>query len=95
VADSLNKIMSSAASGMSAQTIRMNTIASNLANAGTIGGSDAATYHAKYPVFSEVVAQAGDDGSSIKVTGIKHSDKPLENATTLIILNGMKTVLCI
>lgn len=82
--DSLEKIFTNAASGMSAQSIRMNTIASNLANAGSVGGSQDATYHAKYPIFSEVtkrVAGLSEDDQpvgGVRVTDVKHTTKPLE-----------------
>jgi flagellar basal-body rod protein FlgC len=84
MSDSLEKIFTNAASGMSAQSIRMNTIASNLANAGSVGSSDEATYHAKYPIFSEVTHQiAGLNAEDqpvggVRVTSIDHSKKPLD-----------------
>lgn len=82
---SLEQIMTNAASGMSAQSIRMNTIASNLANADTVGSSDADTYHAKYPIFSEVKrrVQGADVNNQpvggVQVTDIKTNTKPLES----------------
>ena len=82
--DSLTSVLTNAASGLSAQSIRMNTIASNLANTGNVGPSEEATYHAKYPVFSEVtqpVPGLGDQDQpvgGVRVTGIKTSDKPLD-----------------
>lgn len=81
---SLEKILTNAASGMSAQSIRMNTIASNLANTDNVSGSDETTYHAKYPIFSEVVQQvpglsASDQPTGgVRVTDIAHSKQPLE-----------------
>jgi flagellar basal-body rod protein FlgC len=79
--DSLDKIMDNAATGLSAQSIRMSTIASNLANAGSVGGSEESTYHKKYPVFSEIVkqTQGGDQPSGgVRVSDVKNSTKPLE-----------------
>lgn len=81
---SLEQIFTNAASGLSAQSIRMNTIASNLANAGSIGGSEETTYHAKKAIFSEVksdVAGLNADEQPIggvRVTDIAASPKPLE-----------------
>ncbi|MDR3476561.1 MAG: flagellar basal body rod protein FlgC [Gammaproteobacteria bacterium] len=81
---SLEKILTNAASGMSAQSIRMNTIASNLANTDNVAGSEEATYHAKYPIFSEVTQQVQglvpDDQPTggVRVTDIANSKKPLE-----------------
>ena len=44
---------------MSAQLLRMNTTASNLANAGTIAGSQQAAFRALRPVFSVVQDSPG------------------------------------
>jgi flagellar basal-body rod protein FlgC len=84
--DNLNQILTNAASGMSAQNIRMNTIASNLANAGSVGGSDAGTYHAKYPIFNEVtqnvagLPEGEQPVGGVRVTKVDHSKKPLDKS---------------
>jgi flagellar basal-body rod protein FlgC len=44
---------------MSAQLVRMNTTASNLANAGTVSGSEASAYRAMKPVFQTIMGQDG------------------------------------
>lgn len=44
---------------MSAQLVRLNTVASNLANAGSVAGSETAAYRAMRPVFRTI---AGEDG---------------------------------
>jgi flagellar basal-body rod protein FlgC len=44
---------------MSAQLVRMNTTASNLANAGTVSGSEAGAYRAMKPVFQTIMGQDG------------------------------------
>lgn len=44
---------------MSAQLVRLNTTASNLANAGTVSGSEAGAYRSMKPVFRSVMDQAG------------------------------------
>ncbi len=44
---------------MSAQLVRLNTTASNLANAGTVSGSEAGAYRAMKPVFRTVMDQSG------------------------------------
>ena len=44
---------------MSAQLVRLNTTASNLANAGTTAGSEATAYRAMKPVFRTVMDQQG------------------------------------
>lgn len=60
---SIASIFSIAGSGMSAQSIRMNTIASNIANAQTVARSEQDAYKARYPVF---VAREMKDNLSIK-----------------------------
>ncbi len=82
--DSLDKILTNASSGMSAQSVRMNTIASNLANAGTIGPSEEETYHKKFPIFSEVTSEVpglspnDQPIGGVRVTDIQNSQKPLD-----------------
>jgi flagellar basal-body rod protein FlgC len=44
---------------MSAQLVRLNTTASNLANAGTVSGSEASAYRAMKPVFQTIMGQDG------------------------------------
>lgn len=44
---------------MSAQLVRLNTTASNLANAGTVSGSEASAYRAMKPVFQTIMGQNG------------------------------------
>jgi flagellar basal-body rod protein FlgC len=44
-----------ASRGMSAQLVRMNAAASNLANAGTVSSSEAGTYRPLRPVFAEAL----------------------------------------
>lgn len=52
---SLFSIFDIAGSGMSAQSVRLNTTSSNLANAETVSSSAAQTYRARQPVFSTVL----------------------------------------
>lgn len=44
---------------MSAQLVRLNTVASNLANAGTVAGSENAAYRSMRPVFRTVEDRPG------------------------------------
>lgn len=82
--NSMEQILTNAASGLSAQNIRLNTIASNLANAGSVGSSEETTYHTKYPVFSEITQNVAglDKGNQpiggVRVESIKQSEKPLQ-----------------
>ncbi|MEH6470263.1 MAG: flagellar basal body rod protein FlgC [Halopseudomonas sp.] len=85
---SLSNIFNIAGSGMSAQSVRLNTVASNIANADSVSSSDGATYRARQPVFAMVQEQvmagmAGNDksvsgaGIGVQVSGIVESDAPL------------------
>ena len=59
---SLSSVFNIAGSGMSAQTTRLNTVASNIANAETVSSSIDQTYRARHPVFATVFEQAQDGG---------------------------------
>jgi flagellar basal-body rod protein FlgC len=76
------KIFDIAGSGMSAQSVRLNTVASNLANAESVSGTAAGAYKARHPVFEAVrsqLATAGNDpGSAVKVLGIMEDTRPPE-----------------
>ena len=58
------KIFDIAGSGMAAQSVRLNTVASNLANAESVSGTAEGAYKAKHPVFEAVRAEmlAGQKG---------------------------------
>ncbi|HEY1027622.1 flagellar basal body rod protein FlgC [Pseudomonas sp. GOM7] len=62
---SLASVFNIAGTGMSAQSTRLNTISSNIANAETVSSSLDQTYRARHPVFATVFQQAqnGDRGS--------------------------------
>lgn len=68
------KIFDIAGSGMAAQSVRLNTVASNLANAESVSGTPEGAYKARHPVFEAVRAQlaAGADGATtgVRVRGI-------------------------
>lgn len=61
---------------MSAQLVRLNTTASNLANAGSVAGTKAQAYRAIRPVFQTVTERPGV--STVKVDRIVSSDTPPE-----------------
>ncbi|MEO0032286.1 MAG: flagellar basal body rod protein FlgC [Pseudomonadota bacterium] len=58
---------------MSAQLVRMNTSASNLANAGTVAASEQEAYRPLRPVFAAQLDQA-TGLSTVKVTGVYQSN---------------------
>lgn len=68
-------------SGMTAQSLRMNTTASNIANANSVSSSIDQTYRGRHPVFATELSEAkrlqGDASVGVKVLGIVESDAPL------------------
>lgn len=83
---SLSNVFGIAGSAMSAQSVRLNTTASNLANAESISSSEGETYRARKPVFAvqmaEQMGMSGLDadlnaGAGVKVTEIIESQAPL------------------
>ena len=54
----LKNIFEIAGTALNAQTIRMNTTASNLANAGSVSPSENEAYRSKRPVFRALVEQS-------------------------------------
>jgi flagellar basal-body rod protein FlgC len=68
------KVFDIAGSGMSAQSVRLNTVASNLANADSVSGDPNNVYRAKHPVFQAVLASGSDPSTaSVKVTGVSEN----------------------
>jgi flagellar basal-body rod protein FlgC len=61
------KIFDVAGSGMSAQSVRLNTVASNLANADSISGDPNTVYKARHPIFEAVRASLQQDGNAAAV----------------------------
>lgn len=59
---------------MSAQLVRLNATASNMANAGTVAGSQQAAYRAIRPVFTPVTQ--GPGVATVSVDRIVSSDTP-------------------
>lgn len=53
-----------AGSALSAQNLRLNTVASNLANADTVASSPQAAYRALQPVFRSTAGTAGTAGAN-------------------------------
>ncbi|ADN76866.1 flagellar basal-body rod protein FlgC [Ferrimonas balearica DSM 9799] len=77
---SLFKIFDTAGSGMSAQSVRLNTTASNIANANSVSSSAGETYRARQPIFEAALQQASgyqNQSVPVQVAGIVESDKPL------------------
>jgi flagellar basal-body rod protein FlgC len=56
---SFDKIFGIAGSALNAQSVRMNLTASNLANAGTVSGSEQEAFRGKRPIFKAILEQQG------------------------------------
>ncbi|MCP3867053.1 MAG: flagellar basal body rod protein FlgC [Gammaproteobacteria bacterium] len=76
---SMFKIFDTAASGMSAQSLRLNLVSSNMANVDSISSSIEQTYRARQPVFSAMLNQFNPDDPAIGVEtkGVVESQSPL------------------
>jgi len=87
----LSTVFDVAASGMNAQSVRLNTTASNLANAQTASSSVDQVYRGRHPVFASIQRQAmgGTEGmpgymdsgaasQGVQVLGIVESDAELQ-----------------
>ena len=87
---SLSSVFQIAGTGMSAQSTRLNTISSNIANAESVSSSVDQTYRARHPVFATMFQQAqgvGDGaslfadqdqaGAGVEVLGIVEDQSPL------------------
>ncbi|MBU3823800.1 MAG: flagellar basal body rod protein FlgC [Candidatus Oceanisphaera merdipullorum] len=75
---SFSAIYDIAGSALQAQTSRMNTVASNLANAGSVAASEEEAYRAIKPVFATVYqhTQAGElSGAQVSIAGVVPSDR--------------------
>jgi len=77
---SLYSALDVAASGLNAQRTRMNTIASNLANARTTRGADGGPYRRIDPVFEAVpISRASElerNVAQVRVKEIRQDDRP-------------------
>ena len=82
---SFTQLFNIASSGMSAQSIRLNTISSNLANAETASSTEAGAYRAREPVFQTgerpfedaFNSALANSGVGVKVDGIVESNAPV------------------
>jgi flagellar basal-body rod protein FlgC len=74
---SLFNIFNIAGSAMTAQSQRLNVVASNLANVDSTTGPDGKPYHAKQVVFSTI--PVGDQGSAgVKVAAVVEDASPMK-----------------
>ncbi|MBU0539326.1 MAG: flagellar basal body protein, partial [Gammaproteobacteria bacterium] len=69
--------LSVAASAMNAQMLRLNTVASNMANADTVSGTEEGAYRSRQPVFATIMDQQQREVVGVAVSGIVESDAPV------------------
>ncbi|OOG49350.1 flagellar basal body rod protein FlgC [Rhodanobacter sp. C06] len=105
---SLYSIFNVAGSGMAAQSLRLNTVASNLANAESVSGTPEGAYRAREPLFATVHAQQQSGGKDagtaqgVQVLGITESQaaipqryepgNPLANADGYVYASNVNPV---
>ena len=76
---SMFKIFDTAATGMSAQSLRLNLVASNMANVDSVSSSIDETYRARQPVFSAMLDRLNPNAPAVGVEmkGVVESQAPL------------------
>ena len=77
---SLFNVFDVSGSALHAQSLRLNTTASNMANANTVSSSIETTYRARHPVFAPMLEEMEQQqkGVGVKVLGIVESNAPLK-----------------
>jgi len=102
----LYNVFNIAGSSMSAQSVRLNTVASNLANADVVNTNEKNVYRSRQPVFSAVMNElnGGSNGSStsVRVSAIVESkaaprkefqpDHPLANKEGYIFKSNVNSI---
>jgi flagellar basal-body rod protein FlgC len=79
---SLFNVFNTAGSALNAETVRLNTTASNLANAESVNGDANKVYRARHPVFQTMMdsTNSGFDGedsaAGVRVLGVVESTAP-------------------
>ena len=74
---SLFRVFDISGSALYAQTVRLNTTASNMANVESASSSTANTYRARHSVFATQLAAADEEAAGVAVLGIVESQTPL------------------
>lgn len=74
----LYDILNISGSSMSAQSVRLNTVASNLANADAVSSNENSVYRSRQPVFAAVMEALNPNQASVpvRVAGIVESQAP-------------------
>ena len=74
----LFKIFEVSGSALSAQSVRLNAVSSNMANAQMVSQTPEGAYRSKHPVFATVLQGLGADSTStpVRVAGVMESQAP-------------------
>ncbi|HEY3656695.1 MAG TPA: flagellar basal body rod protein FlgC [Steroidobacteraceae bacterium] len=105
---SLFNVFNIAGSALNAETIRLNTTASNLANAESVNGDESKVYRARHPVFQAMMntEDAGFEGQDaavgVRVLGVVESkapatmryqpDNPLANKDGYVFMSNVNSI---
>ena len=105
---SLFSVFNVAGSALNAETIRLNTTASNLANAESVNGDASKVYRARHPVFQTMMdtSSTGFDGQDaavgVRVLGVVESaappsmryqpDNPLANKDGYVFMSNVNSI---
>jgi flagellar basal-body rod protein FlgC len=105
---SLFNVFNTAGSALNAQTIRLNTTASNLANAESVNGDPSKVYRARHPVFQSMMDGSassfdGEDSTvGVRVLGVVESaapptmryqpDHPLANKDGYVYMSNVNSI---
>ena len=72
---SMNDVFRIASSALTAQSLRLNTTASNMANAESVAGPDGQVYKAKQVVFQAMQVGNRQESAGVKVARVSEDDK--------------------
>lgn len=80
----LSSVFEITGTALNAQSIHIDTIAKNMANAQVLAGSEQGAYRARRPIFSSILESSMSFGfnksneGGVKVDGMSYSDTPIE-----------------
>ena len=66
-----------AASAMRAQSLRLNIITSNVANADTVSGDEASAYRARNPVFESMIVNKNNHAVGVRMLAVVEDNAPV------------------
>jgi len=98
----LDKIFGAAGTALAAQTVRLNTVASNLTNVDTVASAPEAAYRPRVPVFQSVLRSTEGGVDGVRVADVRQSEvlptpryapaHPLANEDGYIFESGVNVI---